>query len=436
MGCFVKRTANEFNFVTWNSGNNVLVADLPDKPLFCSSTLAAPSSFTATRMTFADVDLEWVSNTAGAENGFKVQVSTDNVTWATSVTVGSGVLTANVTIPSVGDTYYYRVIATGSIPSQPSNVSSFATVAAPITLDAITTVTASTIDLSWVDTEVLASSYSVERSLTGVGAWTEILSSTTLTSFQDTALDSGIEYFYRVRVDGAITSDYTSVESATTALEFSFNNSLKFNGVDNYVSYTSPITRNTGQSITLSSWVQMTPSLTSIYLAGSELTVDKGLVSVGASSVQIKLNGGILTSSIPLIGTNTWVHVMVVKKSDDKWSVYKNGVISTQTPFPVGSSQDLSFDNIGRFQQSIGSFVYSGSSRMAESAIWLDVEGTEADAIALYNSGSGAVASEVIPNPELNYRFTESGTDTIAVDSSGNGNDGTLIDFPEIGMWE
>lgn len=215
MGCFVKRTANEFNFVTWHSGNNVLVADLPNKPLFCSLTTAAPSALLATRMTFADVDLEWTSNSEGNETGFRVEVSTDNSTWSTLTTVASGVVTANVTIPSVGSTYYYRVIATGGIPSAPSNVASFATIAAPITLDAITTVTPTTIDLSWVDTEGFASSYEIERSDDGGTIYNSIEVTTNL-SYQDTGLTTATEYFYRIRVNGAITSDYSNIESTTT----------------------------------------------------------------------------------------------------------------------------------------------------------------------------------------------------------------------------
>ena len=197
MGCFTKREANEFNFVAWQSGNNVLVSDLTEDISFCSLTLAAPSGLTATRMTFADVDLEWTSNSDGVETGFRVQVSTDNVVWSTLLTTASGVVTASVSIPSAGSNYFYRVVALGLIPSSPSNVSSFSTEAAPVVLDSITAVTVNTIDLSWTDTEGFASTYALQRADTIGGTYSDVVV-TTNTSFQDTGLTNSTENLYRV----------------------------------------------------------------------------------------------------------------------------------------------------------------------------------------------------------------------------------------------
>ena len=72
---------------------------------------------------------------------------------------------------------------------------------------------------------------------------------------------------------------------------------------------------------------------------------------------------------------------------------------------------------------------------MDEIAVWNGVSATAQNAVDLYNSGNGALASSIIPNPTAYWRLNESGTDTIAIDSGGSGSDGTLNNFPTSGMW-
>ena len=51
-----------------------------------------------------------------------------------------------------------------------------------------------------------------------------------------------------------------------------------------------------------------------------------------------------------------------------------------------------------------------------EVAIWNGTGATAQNAADLYNSGNGALASSIIPNPTAYWRFDESGTDIVLTD--------------------
>ena len=71
---------------------------------------------------------------------------------------------------------------------------------------------------------------------------------------------------------------------------------------------------------------------------------------------------------------------------------------------------------------------------MDEAAVWESSVATQQNVTDLYNSGNGALASDIIASPTAYYRMNESGTDTTATDETGNYN-GTLNNFPTSGMW-
>ena len=67
--------------------------------------------------------------------------------------------------------------------------------------------------------------------------------------------------------------------------------------------------------------------------------------------------------------------------------------------------------------------------------LWNAHTATAAEVSALYNGGAGQYSEEVIPSPTLHWKLNETGTATTAVDSSGNGNNGTLNNFTLPGAW-
>jgi hypothetical protein len=83
----------------------------------------------------------------------------------------------------------------------------------------VATASSSQIDLSWSDNASNESAYAVERSLDGLGGWTEIAPTlpANSTSYTDTGLSPNTAYHYRVRATNASgASGYSAVASATT----------------------------------------------------------------------------------------------------------------------------------------------------------------------------------------------------------------------------
>ena len=152
---------------TLSNGTVLMLANQGMDQAIKRFALPAPTAFTATRMTFSDADLEWTSNSGGLETGFIVERSPDNAIWTTVATVGSGILVASASIPSVGGIWYFRVIADGGTPSDPSTVSSFSTVDPPLSL-VLDGITPSTVSLSWTDLDGFVAGVDIEESSDGV----------------------------------------------------------------------------------------------------------------------------------------------------------------------------------------------------------------------------------------------------------------------------
>jgi len=119
---------------------------------------------------------------------------------------------------------------------------------------------------------------------------------------------------------------------------------------------------------------------------------------------------------------STWYHLMVTRDSGSA-RVYLNGVESSSGSQNVGTIA-MPFNKIGA--TSSDASLMDG--KLDEMACW-DGVGTLQNAIDLFNAGLGADAESIIPNAIWHYHFDQSGNDTIAVDSSINGNDGTLTNF-------
>ena len=137
-----------------------------------SSTIAAPSGLAAAFAT-GQVNLRWTDN-ATNETGFRVERSTDGLTWvalATNLPAGSTSYTDSSV--SAGVTYQYRVQAFNA--TQTSAYSNSAAVTlAPATPSGLTAtpVSASSIKLAWQDVSG-ETGYKIERSLDGAN-WTQI----------------------------------------------------------------------------------------------------------------------------------------------------------------------------------------------------------------------------------------------------------------------
>ncbi|MFN3316908.1 MAG: fibronectin type III domain-containing protein, partial [Raineya sp.] len=163
----------------------------------------APTSLTATAPFFNQVNLSWTDNDT-SEQGFELERSTDN--FATFTVLSNNLppnttsYTDNTVAPNT--TYQYRVRAFFlSLNSAYSNIANVTTpnvsLNAPTSLTA-TAVSASRINLAWVDNDINEAGYKVERSTDGI-SFTEIADlPANSASYANTGLGSGILYFYRV----------------------------------------------------------------------------------------------------------------------------------------------------------------------------------------------------------------------------------------------
>jgi hypothetical protein len=209
------------------------------------------------------------------------------------------------------------------------------------------------------------------------------------------------------------------------AIPFAFGNALQFDGVNDYIQTTS--TANLTGTIGLSFWLKSAAGVSAVPFAGN-----------GTEYIQTQPSLNRVVGYIDNVAV--WTHTYT--QTPDVWQhflltyigtearMYINGVESSTLARANTAGRTFSINRVGSWTGSSGSSVMT----VDELAATTNSSGlTEAE--ALYNSGNGNDANAVFGSTELYYHLNESGTATTAVDSSGNGNDGTLNNFPASGMW-
>jgi len=163
------------------------------------------------------ISLAWTNN-ATNQTGYQVERSSDSTNFAIIVTVGPRATSYSDGTAISGAVYYYRVAAfnTGGNSPYSNVVLAGGTLSAPGQLTP-GVISASEIDLSWINTATNATAVAVERSTDNI-AFTQITSlSASSATYNDTGLNSGMTYYYRVRAQNSFgSSAYSNVASATT----------------------------------------------------------------------------------------------------------------------------------------------------------------------------------------------------------------------------
>jgi len=183
----------------------------------------SPSGLIATAQSKTNIALSWNDNSTG-EDGFNIERSSNGSNWSALVTLGANVSSFNDINLLPDATWYYRVNAFEAAENSAwSNTASATTFdvspAAPTGLSA-NEVSASQINLNWVDQAGNEDGYRVERSADGTGGWSVIASNlnANTTSYSNTGLAASTTYYYRVA--GFNTSpdalNYSLIASATT----------------------------------------------------------------------------------------------------------------------------------------------------------------------------------------------------------------------------
>ncbi len=182
----------------------------------------APSGASANATSWSTVAVSWSDGTG--ETGYRIERSADGSTgWTSAGTVAQNATSFNDTGRSASTTYYYRVFATNtSGDSAASSVVSAATPAfslnAPSSLNT-SSVTSTTIDLSWTDNSSDETGFKIERKTGTNGTWA--LRDTVgagIATYHDTGLSPTTQYFYRVYAyNGGGNSANSSEATATTS---------------------------------------------------------------------------------------------------------------------------------------------------------------------------------------------------------------------------
>ena len=200
---------------------------------------------------------------------------------------------------------------------------------------------------------------------------------------------------------------------------FSFGNALKFDGVNDYVSYTD---LETNSSYTLSLWINQA-SVDNLGVLGNPANKTFNFLAIrNNGTILLDANSNRATFSYTST-PNVWQHfVIIYDNSIQEARSFINGVES-----PSGA---LSVDASGGVYNSFGTrnLTQYREYKMDEFAYWNTVL-TPTDALNLYNSGNGDYATNYSPaNLVAYWRCNEADGALTLVDEQGTYN-GTLNNF-------
>jgi hypothetical protein len=213
---FHVRAKNKSGTSDWS---NVAEATTQAPPVTITKP-SAPANLVASSASSSQVNLTW-TDASSNEEGFELERSTDNVTWANLISVGANAVLFSATSLVANTKYYFRIRArnSGGV-SDWSNVAEATTQslvaakpATPTNLRLKAT-TANQISIEWEDRATDETSYEVSRSADSTGKWEIIKSDLPVNTkeFADKPVRSGRKYFYRIRaVRNSDFSDYSTV---------------------------------------------------------------------------------------------------------------------------------------------------------------------------------------------------------------------------------
>ena len=205
---------------------------------------------------------------------------------------------------------------------------------------------------------------------------------------------------------------------------FAFGNALQFDGVNDYVSFASI---NHGITFTFSFWFKPDTFTGTIFGDSGSATYIVRLVN--STTFRYAAGGFARDFTIPTLTTGVWYHGMLSSNgAGSNLRFYLNGVESTTGALGAVTGTT---NQLGRYSTTT-SVQYGGV--LDELAISVGYAGSLANAAALYNSGNGAFAKDILSNVVAYWRMNGVSGDSTAVDEQGTYN-GTLNNFPASGMW-
>ncbi len=206
---------------------------------------------------------------------------------------------------------------------------------------------------------------------------------------------------------------------------FNFGNALNMDGLNDYIQLDSDVVTADNGTFVYSAWFRK-PNFSSIDIIFGSSTSSSHWISFD-SDTDIRINSSPTKHfTVAAISVDVWHHLLVSKiLGNGSFKVWVDGIESTSGTQGISSGERA----IGRIgTRSVGTNFFEGD--VDEILLKDGTIGTDDTATALYNSGDGVLSSDVIESPDVFYRLNES-TGTNAPDTSGNNNDGTLINFAD-----
>lgn len=211
---------------------------------------------------------------------------------------------------------------------------------------------------------------------------------------------------------------YGNFQAVTTA-PFSFGNALKPDGFDDFILIPDLAIGN--NDACFSFWFKST--------VFADIIFGRHNGSIGGLNISrtiISINDGLTARNftVPLMVNDTWYHVFFsFNYANQTGRLWLNGVESSTGEITVRANNMIIKSLVNQ-----NSPVVQRDFAIDELCIWIGVEGTEQNAIDLYNGGNGALASDIISSPTAYWRCNESDGATTLTDETGNYN-GTMVNF-------
>jgi hypothetical protein len=178
---------------------------------------SAPTNLTASVISSSQINLSWQDN-ATNETGYKVERKTGTTgSWAEVTNLSAGSTSYTNTSLTDGTQYYYRIYAYNNAGG--SGYSNETNAITPMNTPNNLTASSSSnqINLNWQDNSGSESGYRIERRTGLSGLWTEItIVGSNTTTYNNTGLNEGATYYYRVRgYNSFVISPYSNEVSIT-----------------------------------------------------------------------------------------------------------------------------------------------------------------------------------------------------------------------------
>ncbi len=169
--------------------------------------------------TTTSIDLTWTAAVPKPDD-YRIERSTDGITFSTVTTVTSSTTTYNDTGRTESTRYWYRIIPVlNSVDQASSNIANTWTVPSTPTGLTATAISSTQIDLAWTDVSTGNTAQSIQRrSPAGSGSYSFIASvGATANSYSDTGLTLATQYEYQVAATNPATqSAWSTAANATT----------------------------------------------------------------------------------------------------------------------------------------------------------------------------------------------------------------------------